>query len=126
TGVLVHRVTLADAYAAGHQLFDDAGRRLTYDEFCGRPENKLGLKVNYKLEHETGGVAAIDFIALITAQQRGAGNCSFFYIDDDVDFRRAMDALRANLRDGEVGVGFDIATTTKQTSNPSSVTGTER
>lgn len=127
TGVLIHRVTLADAYLAGHQLFDDEGAPLSYEDFCRRPENKLGLKINYKLEHETGGVAAIDFVALLTAQQRGAKKgCSFFFIDDDVDFRRAMDALRANLRDGEVGVGFDIATTTKQTSNPSSVTVTEQ
>ena len=126
TGMLIHRVTLRDAYAAGHVLYDDEGNPLTYEEFIARPENKLGLKINYTLAHETGGTAAIDLLALLTSQKRGSGNCSFFFIDNDSEFRRAIDALRANLRDGEVGVGFDIATTTKETSNPSSVTVTER
>jgi hypothetical protein len=125
-GILIHRVNLADAYAAGHVLYDNKGKPMTLEQFRSDPANKAQLPYNYDLEHIAGGTAAIDLLALLTAQKRGAGNCSFFYIDSDRTFRRAMDALRANLRGGEVGVGYDIATTVKATSNPSSVTVTER
>jgi hypothetical protein len=125
-GILIHRVNLADAYAAGHVLYDNKGQPMTLEQFRSDPANKAQLPYNYDLEHIAGGTAAIDLLALLTAQKRGAGNCSFFYIDSDRTFRRAMDALRANLRGGEVGVGYDIATTVKATSNPSSVTVTER
>lgn len=126
TGMLIHRVTLADAYAAGHVLYDKKGQPLSYAQFIAAPENKLGKKISYTLEHETGGTAAIDLLALLTSQQKGANRCSFFFVDDDVDWRRALDALRANLGGGEVGVGLDPATTNKQTSNPSGLTVTER
>jgi hypothetical protein len=99
---------------------------MSYEEFCAEPANKSQLPFNYTLRHETGGSAAIDLVALLTAQQRGARTCAFAYIDDEVDFRRAMHLLRAGLGDGEIGVGFDPATTTKETSNPSAVTITEK
>ena len=124
--MLIHRVTLADAYEAGHVLFDKKGAPLTYEQFIAAPENKLGKKISYTLEHETGGTAAIDLLALLTAQQRGIGQCSFCYIDSDQEFARALHALRGNLGSGPVGVGFDPATTTKATSNPSSITITEQ
>ncbi len=125
TGMLIHRVTLADAYAAGHVLYDKKGLPLSYADFIAAPENKLGKKISYTLEHETGGTAAIDLLALLTAQQRGIGKCSFVFVDDDAEFNRAMFALRGNLGDGPVGVGMDPATTIKATSNPTSVTITE-
>jgi hypothetical protein len=126
TGALIHRVTLADAYAAGHVLFDDKGQPLTYEQFCSMPANKLGLSINYKLLHEVGGSAAIDLLALLTSQRRGARDCAFIFVSDDADFRRALNLLRAHLGAGEVGIGFDVATTTGDLSNPSSVTVTER
>lgn len=125
TGMLIHRVTLADAYAAGHVLYDKKGLPLTYAQFIAAPENKLGKKISYTLQHETGGAAAIDLLALLTAQQRGIGKCSFLFVDDDAEFARAMWALRANLGSGPVGVGMDPATTVKATSNPTAVTITE-
>jgi hypothetical protein len=114
TGVMIHRVTLRDAYAAGHVLFDERGKPLTYDEFCAQPGNKLGRKINYDLEHEMGGSAAVDLLALLTSQQRGA------------DWLHALDLLRDLLGSGPVGFGFDVATTTGEKSNPSSLTITER
>ena len=126
TGALIHRVTLADAYSAGHVLFDDKGKPLTYEQFCALPGNKLGLDISYKLNHVMGGAAAIDLLALLTAQTRGARQCAFVFVADESDFRRALDILRELLGEGPVGVGFDVATTTGEKSNPSSVTVTER
>lgn len=126
TGALIHRVTLADAYSAGHVLFDDKGKPLTYDQFCAQPGNKLGLEISYKLNHVMGGAAAIDLLALLTAQTRGARDCAFVFVADEADFRHALDLLRDLLGAGQVGVGFDVATTEGEQSNPSSVTITER
>jgi hypothetical protein len=123
--VLVHRVSLADAYAAGHVLYDNKGQPMTLEEFRREPGNRSQLPYNYDLAHVAGGTAAIDLLALLTAQQRGIGQCTFAYIDDEADFQRALFALRANLGGGPVGAGFDPATTTKETSNPSSLTITE-
>ncbi|HEX8310109.1 MAG TPA: hypothetical protein VF614_02255 [Chthoniobacteraceae bacterium] len=123
--ILIHRVSLADAYAAGHVLYDNRGEPMSLQEFRSEPANKGQLPFNYDLEHISGGTAAIDLLSLLTSQQRGIGQCSFFYIDDDSDFQRAMEALHANLRNGRVAAGYDPATTTRDTSNPSSVTFTE-
>ena len=123
--ILIHRVSLADAYEAGHVLYDNRGQPMTLAEFRSEPGNKSQLPYNYDLTHIAGGAAAIDLLALLTAQQRGLGRCSFAYIDDDAEFQRAIHSLRANLGSGPVGVGYDPATTTKETSNPSSITITE-
>jgi len=45
---------------------------------------------------------------------------------DHPDFRRALELLRELLTNGPVGIGFDVASTTGETSNPSSITVTER
>src|ERR1039458_9171440 len=122
-GILIHRVSLADAYAAGHVLYDDEGRPLTYEQFRAKPENRLGFQTNYGLTHESGGTAAIDLIALLTAQRKGAqSGCSFVFVEDDADWQRALHLLAANLTDGQVGIGFDVASTTGETRNPSRVT----
>jgi hypothetical protein len=126
TGALIHRVTLADAYAAGHVLFDDKGKPLTYEQFCALPANKLGLAINYDLKHEMGGTSVIDLLALLVSQQRGARDCAFVFVSDDREFRRALDLLRVHLGEGECGIGFDVASTEGETSNPSSVTVTEK
>ena len=126
-GTLIHRVALADAYAAGHRLYDSrTGRPLSYEEFCADPANRLGLNDSYRLIHEAGGSAAIDLTALITAQMRGAGEGHFFYVGSDAEWQRACRALEAVMKDGRVGVGFDVATTTGDSSNPSALVVTEQ
>lgn len=125
-GMLIHRVALKDAYAAGHILYDDHGKPMSYEQCRRFPQMRASWDVSYALNHKPGGAAVIDLIALLTAQRRGAGQCSFVYVDSDAEFRRALDLLRANLRTGTVGIGFDVATTTGELSNPSSVTVTER
>lgn len=123
--ILVHRVTLRDAYAAGHMLYDNAGEPMTYEQFARQPSNRPQMPYNYDLGHQMGGSAAIDLLALLVAQQRGAQTCSHVVVEDDADFRRALDLLRANLGGGKVTIGYDPATTTKSTSNPSGITVTE-
>ena len=120
--LLIHRVTLADAYAAGHILYDDAGHPLTLNEFRALPGNKLGLNINYDLVHESGGTAAIDLIALLSSQRRGATQGHFAFVDSDATFLAAVASFRRLLKNGRIGIGFDVATTTGETSNPSSIT----
>lgn len=126
TGILVHRVNLADAYAAGHTLFDKkSGEPVALDvALSGMSPSER--KQNYQLVHEASGTATVDALALHTAQARGVGHCASVYVDTDLDFAKALAHLRANLVPGVAcGLGFDVATTTKGTSNPSSVTVTQ-
>ncbi|MDD5349495.1 MAG: hypothetical protein PHQ12_04715 [Chthoniobacteraceae bacterium] len=124
-GILVHRVSLKDAYAAGHCLFNDRSEPMTYDECRSFPQFKSGWDETYALNHKSGGSAAIDFLALISAQRRGVGRCNFVYAENESDIRRAGRLLAAALKDGRVGIGWDVASTTEEKSNPSSVTFTE-
>lgn len=126
TGILIHRVALKDAYAAGHILYDDRGQAMDYEQCRKFPQMRSGWDVSYALNHKEGGAAVIDLLAMITCQRRGAGQCSFVYVDSDAEFRRSLSLLQGNLGAGRVGIGFDVATTTGEVSNPSSVTVTEK
>ena len=126
-GILVHRVALADAYAAGHVLYDQReGKPMSYEDFCADPSNRLGLDDSYRLIHKASGSAAIDFFALITSQQRGVGQCLCLIIESEAEFLHGLTRLRELLTDGDVGLGYDTASTTNDTSNPSVVTVTQR
>jgi hypothetical protein len=75
--MLIHRVALADAYAAGHVLYDNKGKAMTLEQFRSEPANKIELPHSYDLLHQMGGNAAIDLRALLTAQIRARMNaCS--------------------------------------------------
>ena len=126
-GILVHRVSLADAYAAGHVLYDQReGKPMTYEQFCADPANVLGLDDSYRLIHKASGSAAIDLFALITSQNRGIGQAVCVMVETEADFLSGLIQLRRLLTGGPVGIGFDTATTTNETSNPSVVTVTEK
>lgn len=125
-GILIHRVALKDAYAASHLLYDDYGKEMTYEQCRTFPQFRGGWDISYALNHKPGGASVIDLIALLTCQRRGVGQSSFVYVDSDAEFRHALDCLRTNLKDGAVGLGFDVATTTGEMSNPSSVTVREK
>jgi hypothetical protein len=60
------------------------------------------------------------------AQQRGADTCFYINIKNLDHLQMAKDRLRALLGDGAVGCGWDVATTTEQTSNPSAFTVIEK
>jgi hypothetical protein len=127
TGITVHRVDLADAYAAGHTLFDKKSGTAMSLEKALAGMSVQARKCNYMLVHEPSGSAAVDAVALHTAQQRGIGRCASVYVDSDADFQTALTWLRGHLAANlPTGVGFDVATTTGGVSNPSSVTVTQQ
>jgi hypothetical protein len=127
TGITVHRVDLSDAYAGGHTLFDKkTGQPLSLESALAgiTPSER---KQNYMLVHEASGTAAVDALCLHSAQQRGIGKCASIYVDTDMDFQKALAWLRDHLDPkAQTGVGYDVATTTKGMSNPSSVSVTQR
>lgn len=126
-GILIHRVSLADAYAAGHVLYDQReGRPMTYETFCADPANRLGLDDSYRLIHKASGNAVIDLFALTTSQTRGVGQCACALVETDGELSHALLQFLRTVGDGPVGIGFDVATTTNDVSNPSVVTLTER
>jgi hypothetical protein len=127
TGILVHRVDLADAYAAGHTLFDKKSGKPMSLEASLADMTPNARKWNYMLIHEAGGSAAVDALALHSAQQRGVGKCASIYCDSDLDFVKALSWLTDHLVPKlHTGIGFDIATTTGGMSNPSSLTVSQR
>ena len=124
-GILVHRVALKDAYAAGHALFDDHSEKMSYEQCQKFPQFKAGWDETYALNHKSGGAAAVDLITLLSSMRRGVGKCNFVICENEGDFRLGMELLKRSLKDGPVGIGFDVASTTEQKSNPSSITVTE-
>lgn len=125
TNLRIHRVSIADAYAAGHVLYDDDANPMTLERAAKLATDKGAWRRSYELIHEYGGSAAIDFLALSTAQQRGIGQALCILINSDSDFTAAIEFLAAHLTAGPVGLGLDVATTTRDTSNPTSLTVTE-
>jgi hypothetical protein len=130
-GVFVRRVTAWDAAADGVVLYDDdTGEPISPDESRRRDPNKDSWDRNYAVKFVIGGTAAVSLLLLENAQQRGKPGgdqpCEFFQIECDADMDRAALWLKANLGEGMVGLGWDTATTEKQTSNPSALTVMER
>lgn len=126
TDLLIHRVALQDMYAAGHRLYDNAGAEMTYEQCLRFPAFRSSLDISYRLLHRAGGASVVDLFALTTAQRRGLDRrCGFFFIEDDREFGQALAHLREHLGEGDCGAGVDVATTTGESSNPTSVTVTE-
>lgn len=126
-GVLVLRVTAADAFADGFPIYDmETGAALTPDEARAKARDKDAFRRNFDCEFIVGGTSACGLVQLNTAQTRGVGRCGFFAVDDDADFRRGLAFLADKLGRGQIGIGFDVATTTKAVSNPSSLAVAER
>ena len=98
---------------------------MTFEQCQKFPQFKNGWDQTYALNHKSGGAAAIDLMMLLSAQRRGIGKCNFTFAETEGDFRLAMDLLRKTLGSGPVGIGFDVASTTAEKSNPSSITITE-
>lgn len=118
-GLMVHRVDAWDAHAAGAVLFHPETRKpLTTDEHRALALDKEAWDRNYGLRLATTGTAAIALNVLSHAQTRPeAARCVFLEGDLPADWREQMGEVRE-----PVTVGFDVATTEKETSNPSAVT----
>ena len=119
-GVWVLRVTAYDAFADGTPLYDDdTGAEISPDESRRRANDKDAWDRNYGCKFVLGGTSACGLLQLDTAQRRGVGKCALYRIDQDSDLDAALPALVSQLSNGPVGLGWDLATTTSETSNPS-------
>lgn len=126
-GVWVLRITAEDAYADGVPLYDDdTGAPITPAESRQRASDKDAWDRNYGCKFVRGGTGAVSLLVLDTAQRRGIGHCRFFNVTSDFEFDAAIAWIIEKLGPGRVGLGWDLATTTKQTSNPSSVAVVEQ
>ena len=120
-GMTILRVDAFDAFADGVSLYDlNTGEPLTPAESRRRSQNKDAWDRDYGLRFLIGGSAACDLLRLDTARERGVGQCLAKIIDDDADFSDFLAWLRGHLHPTvKLGLGFDVATTTRETSNPS-------
>lgn len=126
-GLRVHRMDAWDADAAGVKLLDEETKQpLTPEQSRAKTLDKDGWDLNMGLRFRQGGTAAVSLMAITSAQSRGATSCSFVLIDQDSDLDTAVDLLKARLGPGAVGLGWDLATTENETSNPSSITVMEK
>jgi hypothetical protein len=123
SGIMVHRVDAWDADAAGAKLYHPETRQpLTTDEHRALALDKEAWDRNYGLRLATTGTAAIALNVLHHAQSRDeAKRCIFFDGELPANWRDLLGAIAE-----PVTVGFDVATTEKHTSNPSSVTIAEK
>lgn len=124
----VLRITAYDAALDGVLLYDDdTGKPVTPEESRARFSDKDVWDRNYGCKFVVGGTGACGLAQLDTAQRRGLEEkCAFFSVGNDQEFADALAWLTAHLGDGPVGGGWDLATTTKATSNPSSFSVMER
>lgn len=126
-GVTVLRVDAFDAFADGVPVYDlETAEPLPPAEHRRRAHDKDAWDRNYGVLFVMGGTSACGLMQLDVAQKRGMGKCEHFQIYNDGDFDRAIEFIKSKLGSGQVGIGNDVATTTKQTSNPTSITVLER
>jgi len=120
-GLDVLRVDANDAFADGVPMYDlRTGEEITPAEHRRRAPNKDAEDRNYFLRFIVGGAAACDLMHLSAAQERGVGQCHAAIIEDDADFGDWLAWLAKHVDPTvRIGLGFDVATTTAETSNPS-------
>jgi hypothetical protein len=133
-GVWVLRIDAWDAYAEtgpdGQSvcpLYDDeTGAPISPEVARGREHDKDAWDRNYGVKFVLGGTAAVGLLQLDSAQRRGIGRCALIVVHDDLDFARGLAFLAEKLGRNAAGIGADLATTEKESSNPTSVTVMER
>lgn len=120
-GIPVHRVDAWDAAAAGRVLYDSkTGAPLTPEQHRARALDRDAWDRNYGLKWLTGGTAALSLAGLAAAQDWGARlGCIAAEGEPPPGWENALDP------DKPWSVGYDIATTTNGTSNPSSICVTQ-
>ena len=125
--VHVLRITAEDAAADGVPLYDeDSGEPISPADSRARASDRDAWDRNYGCKFVMGGTGACGLLQLDTAQRRGIGQCAYFRVDGDLEFAQALRWLKDHLSDGAVGLGWDLATTTNATSNPSAFTVAEK
>ena len=125
-GIFVRRITVNDAYADGIPLYDeDKGLPITPEESRRLANDKDAWDRNYDCKFVLGGTSACGLMEIDNAQRKGVGQAFCEKIGDDLSFGAALARLTSLLTGGSVGGGWDLASTEKDTSNPSSFTVTE-
>jgi hypothetical protein len=122
-GLLVHRVDAWDADSAGAQLYHPETRApLTTDEHRALALDKEAWDRNYGLRLASTGTSAVALNTLHHAQTRAeAKRCLALEGELPGDWRARLGEISE-----PVTVGFDVATTEKNSSNPSSITIMEK
>lgn len=119
-GIWVLRVDAFDAYADGVPVYDLETREpLAPADHRRRAYDKDAWDRNYGVKFILGGTSAVGLLQLNSAQQRGLGQSLLIQVDTDEDFLLGLEFLAIHLGDGPVGLGWDLATTEKEASNPS-------
>jgi hypothetical protein len=122
-GVWVLRITAADAYADGIPLYDeDKGDAISPEQSRKLAHDKDAWDRNYDCKFVIGGTSACGLLEIDNAQRKGVGKAFCEQVSDDLTFDAAMLLLTGRLGNGPVSGGWDLASTTKETSNPSSFT----
>jgi len=155
SNIRVHRADAFDTNLGGKKIYDlETGAEITPAQAFEKAPNKDGHKIAHFLAWMIGGAAACDMLRLKTAQERGLQStgwrdgapgaadgasaaarvaralpgpqCQNFQIDTDLDFVSALGWMASRIDPkAPVGIGFDVATTTKGKSNPSVVSVVE-
>jgi hypothetical protein len=141
-GIWVLRIDAWDAFADGVPLYDDdTGAAISPEEARRRDHDKQAWDRNYGVKFLLGGTTAVGLLQLNSAQSRGAlaarassadggsvtlhPTCKFVMVDSEADFEEGLEHLEkflaTDMGKGPIGLGWDLATTEKQTSNPSSL-----
>jgi hypothetical protein len=117
-GIMVHRVDAQDAALAGAKLYHPEKRtELTVDQHRAIALDKEAWDRNYGLRLAATGTAACSLSVLHFAQSRPeAARCLAFENELPANWRELL-----GLGDEPVAIGYDIATTEKGSSNPSSL-----
>lgn len=121
-GIKVLRVDAWDAATDGVPLYNmQTGAPESPEDNRAAESDKDAWDRNYGLKFLVGGAAACGLMQLASAQERGVGTCAHVDVQTDEDLRAALDFLAQHLGAGKVGIGWDLATTEKEKSNPSAV-----
>lgn len=131
-GVLCLRVDVYDAEAAGVKLYDLKTREpIPAAKHRAKAFDKDAWDRNYGLKRIPGGLVAMPGTALDAAQIKGAEDCLAYDLgtvetsQEEATLARVVGAVLTVAEAGQWGVGYDIATTTNEKSNPSSITLTQ-
>jgi hypothetical protein len=119
-GIWVLRVDAFDAYADGVPVYDlETREALEPSEHRRRSYDKDAWDRNYGVKFILGGTSAVGLLQMNSAQQRGIGHAICIIVESEGDFQRGLDFITEHIGAGPVGLGWDLATTEKETSNPS-------
>ena len=120
-GIQVLRLDAFDARADGVLVYDsEKGEPVEPAEHRRRSHDKDAWDRNYGVRFIIGGTGAINLMLLDHAMRKGVDQCRFYQIENDDDLAAAAHWLRTKCGPGQIGVGWDLATTEKNESNPSS------